>query len=90
MPGEYADMMLDGDMCEGCGEWMGDDGGRFPRRCAACGPPPPPEPHPARMPIRFFCPVCGKRCGTVQGIHEHARVKHRGLTITVAVGLTDA
>lgn len=35
MPGEIADMMLEGFMCEGCGEILGDGDG-FPRRCVAC------------------------------------------------------
>ena len=34
--GEIADSMLDGDMCEGCGEWLGAGDG-FPRLCAGCG-----------------------------------------------------
>lgn len=38
-------MMLDGLMCEGCGEWMGDfDAPGYARRCAACEPN---EGHPA-------------------------------------------
>lgn len=90
MPGEYADMMLDGDMCEGCGEWMGSPGEGFPRRCAACAQPPEPEPRRAVMPIRFFCPVCGKKCGSVQGIHDHASAKHWWLRITVSVEVSDA
>lgn len=33
--GEIADMMLEGDMCECCGEWLGDGGSGFPRYCSA-------------------------------------------------------
>ena len=33
--GEIAEMMLDGTLCEGCGEFMGDDVG-FPRLCQSC------------------------------------------------------
>ena len=33
--GEIAEMMLDGTLCEGCGEFMGDDVG-YPRRCSSC------------------------------------------------------
>lgn len=32
--GEIADMMIDGDMCETCGEILNGHG--FPQRCAAC------------------------------------------------------
>lgn len=35
--GEISDMMLDGTLCEVCGEFIDDDeGGEFPRKCAAC------------------------------------------------------
>lgn len=36
--GEIADMMIDGTMCSGCGEWMddGEDGPGFPQYCPAC------------------------------------------------------
>jgi hypothetical protein len=33
--GEIAEMMLDGTLCEGCGEYMGDEVG-FPRLCGGC------------------------------------------------------
>lgn len=32
--GEIADMMLDGTMCECCGEFMGSEGEGFPRYCS--------------------------------------------------------
>lgn len=34
--GEQADLILNGDVCEGCGEEMGDGPG-YPRRCSSCG-----------------------------------------------------
>lgn len=40
--GEIAEMMLEGLMCEGCGEFMEDmDEPGFPRRCAGCQPDAP-------------------------------------------------
>jgi hypothetical protein len=33
--GEIAEMMLDGTLCEGCGEYMGDECG-YARRCHYC------------------------------------------------------
>ncbi len=33
--GEIAEMMLDGTLCEGCGEYLGEGDG-FPRYCASC------------------------------------------------------
>jgi hypothetical protein len=34
--GDIADLMVNGDICEGCGEEIGPGDG-FPRRCTACG-----------------------------------------------------
>lgn len=36
--GEYAEMMLEGIVCEGCGEFMGGGSPGYPRRCRGCGP----------------------------------------------------
>jgi len=37
--GEYADMMLEGDVCGTCGEYMDGEGDGIPRYCsAACDP----------------------------------------------------
>ena len=33
--GEYADMVIDGDVCECCGEYMGQGDG-YARTCKAC------------------------------------------------------
>lgn len=33
--GEYAEMTLNGDFCEGCGEYMGYGNG-YPQRCKEC------------------------------------------------------
>ena len=40
--GEIAEMMLDGTMCEGCGEFMniGGEAPGYPQRCASCGEEP--------------------------------------------------
>jgi hypothetical protein len=34
--GEIAEMMLEGRMCQGCGELLSDDAPGHPRTCAAC------------------------------------------------------
>lgn len=34
--GEIAEMMLDGTLCQCCGEYLGSDGG-YPMFCASCG-----------------------------------------------------
>lgn len=38
MPGEIADMMLEGTMCCQCGEWLheGEDGDGYPMMCESC------------------------------------------------------
>lgn len=33
--GDFADAVLDGDICQICGEFM-DDGNGFPQTCAGC------------------------------------------------------
>lgn len=35
MMGEIADYALNGDMCQSCGEWLGDGDG-YPVNCEAC------------------------------------------------------
>jgi len=37
--GEIADMMLDGTLCEGCGEFLNNDGPGYPCYCSECGGP---------------------------------------------------
>ena len=34
--GEQAELIINGDVCEGCGEEMGNGSG-YPRRCSSCG-----------------------------------------------------
>jgi hypothetical protein len=34
--GDIADMLLDGTLCEICGEYIDDEEGGFPRLCASC------------------------------------------------------
>jgi len=43
--GEIADMMLDGTMCAGCGEWLndGEDGNGYPEYCSGCRSDYPPS-----------------------------------------------
>lgn len=36
--GEIAEMMLEGTLCEGCGEYMEGGGDGYPRRCSSCRP----------------------------------------------------
>lgn len=68
--GEIAEMMLDGTLCEGCGEWFGD--GKAPgyaRYHKGCRPvtPPPVKKH--------KCPECGRKVKPT-GLTDHIRDAH--------------
>src|SRR5882757_866917 len=90
--GEIAEMMLEGILCEGCGELMDDmvddtTSPGYPRRCAGCSPQVPqqarrmPKPH-IRAEIarnvakKHVCPRCSKRFTTAHGVKAHLRDKH--------------
>lgn len=68
--GEVAEMMLDGTLCEGCGEWFGDGQApgypRYHRRCRPVVPPTPPKPK---------CPECGRKVKPA-GLADHMRDAH--------------
>lgn len=74
--GEYAEMMLDGTCCEGCGEYLGNGDG-FPQYCspecaggrdALVRKKAPPRP--------YDCRHCGRIALTGQGVFSHVREKH--------------
>jgi hypothetical protein len=84
--GEIADMMLEGEMCEGCGVFLGGDVPGYPRRCVSCGGES--QVHsvyqtgPGHMPGHRQtkrvtpCPDCGKLCRGERGLSEHRSAKH--------------
>ena len=77
--GEIADMMLDGTMCQWCGEWLhgGEDGPGYPGLCASCAR----EERRTRTAQtqcateKVKCPTCGKRVKSV-GLPDHQRDAH--------------
>jgi endogenous inhibitor of DNA gyrase (YacG/DUF329 family) len=71
--GEIADMMLEGDLCAGCGVYLEGDGEGFPRYCSKqCEP----QDGPLRAPAeKVKCPTCGKRVKAV-GLKDHQRDAH--------------
>ena len=77
--GDIADMMLDGTMCQWCGEWLhdGEDGPGYPGLCASCAR----EERRTRneqtqhVPEKVKCPTCGKRVKAV-GLADHQRDAH--------------
>ena len=68
--GEIAEMMLDGTLCQQCGEYIGTDNG-FPTFCAGCQTDEEPE-----RPKLHECPECGRTLRTQDGLHQHIRAKH--------------
>lgn len=68
--GEIADSMIDGELCQECGVYLGEGMG-FPRSCAACsnasGIPSQPE--------KVSCPKCQKRVKAA-GLTDHMRARH--------------
>lgn len=70
--GEIADMMLEGVLCEGCGEYMGG-GGIGPRRCIACRPAKMRAVESQAQPHKC---KCGKRFKYASALKQHRRDKH--------------
>jgi hypothetical protein len=67
--GEIAEMILDGELCQVCGCYIGPGAGQ-PAHCPSCEPKPlrilPPKP-------KVRCTVCGKR---VNGLADHMHDAH--------------
>ena len=81
MTGEIAEMMLEGILCQGCGEFIGDYDGEglgFPGFCAGCQPdndgPELLVGMTERKPIG--CPDCKRRFKTHAASIQHWRDKH--------------
>lgn len=70
--GEIAEMMIDGELCEGCGVYMGQSFG--PCRCQDCQR----DNHGIKSPQvigKTACKVCGRRV-KLTGINDHMRDVH--------------
>lgn len=71
--GEIADLMINGDICEGCGVELGEGDG-YPRRCAYCQRNEAAmKPQPATDKVN--CSICHKRVKAA-GLHDHMRAVH--------------
>lgn len=89
--GEIADAMLEGQMCQWCGEVLGDGDG-FPVVCPGCqrqhgvdqhGNKPGEEPEPINVPKdpkTIPCPVsgCKRVFRDAHAVGQHVRDKHAG------------
>lgn len=69
--GEIADLMINGDICEQCGEELGQGDG-YARLCAACSQ----ENAKPQQPEKVACPKCGKRVKAI-GLAQHQRDAHK-------------
>ena len=77
--GEYADMMLDGTMCQSCGEYIGSGNG-YPTSCASCArgqADNEPNFNAPRNTAKVACKKCGRHVKAV-GLDQHMRDKHGG------------
>lgn len=79
--GDIADMMLDGTLCQTCGEYVGGDG--FPTLCRGCAPGgrkrQPAEFATPKNHTKVACPACGRHVKKV-GLADHVRDAH-GVTV---------
>ncbi|MDB5777564.1 MAG: hypothetical protein JWP38_3697 [Herbaspirillum sp.] len=79
--GEVADMMLGGELCVGCGEYIDDDADGIPRYCSKqCqheheGVPVVAKPKGGPTPPKMNCPVCQRRIKKA-GLSDHVRALH--------------
>lgn len=89
--GEIAEMMLDGTMCQSCGEMLislGDKPQGFPGYCVRCAPddgyddfiqsigPEPRRDEPFH--VRYHCKECARVFKSEQAARDHHRSKHGG------------
>lgn len=78
--GEIAEMMLDGTLCQGCGVYIGHNGG-YPTFCPSCARGSTsiasrfPQPS---NPAKVACDVCGRHVKLV-GLSQHKRDAHGSL-----------
>jgi rRNA maturation endonuclease Nob1 len=70
--GDIAEMMVEGALCQVCGEFIGDEVG-YPRTCSGCQRIP--ELYPPLAKNKVCCPTCGKRVKET-GLADHQRDVH--------------
>lgn len=82
--GDIADMMLDGTLCQMCGEFMGSEGDGFPIVCGGCQATQDvdefgisldePTPQKTKKP-KVSCQICGKKVKKI-GLGQHLKDVH--------------
>lgn len=75
--GEYAEMMLDGTLCEGCGCFLQGHGDGVPRYCKGCRKDRNMARHEAEQQAlkKAACALCGKKVKTT-GMFDHLKDAH--------------
>jgi hypothetical protein len=73
--GEIADLMIDGEICQVCGEELGEAVG-YPRTCGGCQLQDRYEAQQAEGQKKVACPTCGRKFKAV-GLPQHQRDAHR-------------
>jgi len=71
--GDVADMMLDGTLCQGCGEYLGDGEG-CPMFCESCSKDD--EEYKKEKTKKETCSICNKKCKGQEGLNAHIKAKH--------------
>ncbi len=72
--GDYADMILEGETCQECGEYLGDACG-YPRSCKACNKASGTgNKSVAAKAVKQECHICKKH---FKGIEDHIRDAHK-------------
>ena len=66
--GDFADGMLDGTFCAGCGEYIGDSSG-FAAYCSR-------ECEPDYVEPEYRCDVCNRKFKSDEARNQHRRDKH--------------
>ena len=75
MAGDVAEAMLDGTLCESCGEFIGSPVG-YPTRCTGCKDDEPEVARTDNKPAAMvICPSCQKRVKEV-GLGRHVKDAH--------------
>lgn len=70
--GEYADMILEGDVCQVCMCALDGSLGEFPQTCRECASA---ERREKSIAQKVACKTCGKRV-KLAGVNDHMRVVH--------------
>jgi len=83
--GEYAEMILDGTMCSGCGEFLhdGNDGPGYPGLCSLCAREATnleKRERPTSDKKTMQCPDCTRRFATHESYLQHYRDRHEKKT----------